>query len=286
MRRHRASDVILNAGGRCRRQGLVPSTGSAVLLAVFAHPDDETFRCGGTLALLASRGVRVHILAATHGEAGSRGDPPLCLPEELAVLREKELACACRALGLQPPILLDYRDGHLAEADPEEVIERIVRAIRGLGPQAMLSFGPDGLSGHPDHVAIGHLAAEAFRRAGEPSAYPEQLDRGLMPHAPARLYQMAVLRSLADRLGMKQVRPIPDKEITLSVDVSPVWEKKMAAIRCHASQHGVTSILRTSLDRQRLFLGTETFRLALSRPGPAGEAGDLLEELGVPIPQH
>lgn len=255
---------------------------SRVLLAVFAHPDDETFRCGGTLALLATRGVRVHLVTATRGEAGSRGDPPLCLPEELAMLRKKELACACRALGLQPPILLDYCDGYLAEADPEEVIERIVRAIRQLRPQAMLSFGPDGLSGHPDHVAIGHLAAEAFHRAGEPGAYSEQADQGLTPHAPARLYQIAVPRSLAERLGMKQVHPVPDEEITLSVDVSPVWEKKMAAIRCHATQHDVTPILKAPPERQRLFLGVETFRLGPSRPAPAEVAGDLLEELGIP----
>jgi len=252
-----------------------------VLLAVFAHPDDETFRSGGTLALLSERGVRVHILTATRGEAGSRGEPPLCLPEELAAWREKELACACRALGLQPPILLDYQDGRLAEVDQEEIVERIVRYVRALRPQTMLSFGPDGLSGHPDHVAIGHLAAEAFRQAGEPSAYHEQLDQGLIPHAPTRLYQMAVPRSLAERLGMKQVHPVPDEDVTLSVDVTPVWEKKMAAIRCHATQHSVTPILKAPAERQRLFLGVETFRLALSGLAGDGAEGDMLEGIGV-----
>jgi LmbE family N-acetylglucosaminyl deacetylase len=77
------------------------------LLAVLAHPDDEVFRCGGTLALLVRRGVRVHLLTATRGEAGSCGDPPLCTPEELPALRKRELRCACAALGIEPPHLFD-----------------------------------------------------------------------------------------------------------------------------------------------------------------------------------
>ncbi|MHB1414703.1 MAG: PIG-L deacetylase family protein [Chloroflexota bacterium] len=252
-----------------------------MLLAVFAHPDDETFRCGGTLALLAARGVRVCLVTATRGEAGSVGDPPLCLAEELAARREQELYCACRALGIEPPRLLDYADGHLAEAEPGEVGERIVRAIRELRPQVMLTFGPDGLSGHPDHVAIGHLAAEAFLHAGDRTAYPEHLEYGLAAHLPSELYQVAVPRGLAERLGMRQVRAVADEEITLSVDVTSAWEAKMAAIRCHATQHGVTPILRAPAERQRLFLGTETFRLAYSRLSPArGQQGILGRLLG------
>lgn len=258
----------------------MPEVECPVLLAVFAHPDDETFRCGGTLALLAGRGVRVHLVTATRGEAGSCGDPPLCLPEELAFWRGKELACACLALGVEAPIVLDYADGHLVEAEPERIVEQIVGEIRALRPQAMISFGPDGLSGHPDHVTLGRLTMEAFLQAGERNAYPEQLDRGLTPHAPGRLYQIAVPRSLAERLGMKQVHPVPDEEITLTVDVGPVWEKKLAAIRCHATQHGVTPILKAPVERQREFLGAETFRLALSRPMPVGVDSDMFEEIG------
>ena len=83
------------------------------LLAVFAHPDDETFRPGGTLALLARRGIKVHILTLTHGEAGSCGEPALCTPDELFSVRERELRCACAALGIEPPRMLDYPDGQL-----------------------------------------------------------------------------------------------------------------------------------------------------------------------------
>lgn len=193
---------------------------SLVLLAVFAHPDDEAYRPGGTLALLARHGVRVHLLTATRGESGSCGDPPLCAPEELPVVRERELRCACAALGIEPPRILDYEDGHLSRADPEEIIVQILGAVNEVRPQVMLTFGPDGLSGHPDHVAIGRCAAEAFCRADEVAA----------------LYTVAVPRSLAARLEMKRVQAVPDEAIALSVDVSPMWEAKLAAICCHVTQ--------------------------------------------------
>jgi LmbE family N-acetylglucosaminyl deacetylase len=215
-----------------------------------AQPDDETFRPGGTLALLAQRGVRVQVLTATRGQAGSCGAPPLCLPEELPAMRERELRCACAALGIQPPILLDYQDGLLAEADHGKIVSEIQAVVREVRPQMMLTYGPDGVSGHPDHIAIGRFAAEAFRRAGDLVA----------------LYRMAVPRSLAEKLGMTQIHAVPDETITLSVDVSSVWEAKMTAIRCHRTQLGESPILAAPQERQRLFLGQEHFQRMLFRP--------------------
>jgi LmbE family N-acetylglucosaminyl deacetylase len=222
----------------------------ANLPAVFAHPDDETFRPGRTLALLARRGVRVQVLTATRGQAGSRGDPPLCPPKELPALRERELRCACAALGIQPPILLNYQDGQLSEADPERIVSEILAVVRNVRPQIILTYGPDGVSGHPDHIAIGHFATETFHRAGEVVA----------------LYTIAVPRSLAETLGMTQIHTVPDDAISLTVDVSTVWEAKMAAIRCHRTQLGESPILRASPEKQRLFLGTEHFQRTLFRP--------------------
>jgi LmbE family N-acetylglucosaminyl deacetylase len=223
---------------------------SATLLAVFAHPDDETFRCGGTLTLLAQRGTRVQVLTATRGQAGSRGDPPLCTPEELSAVRESELCCACAALGIQPPIFLDYQDGQLSEADPERIVSEILAVIRDVRPQIILTYGPDGVSGHPDHIAIGRFTTEAFRRVLDVLA----------------LYTIVVPRSLAETLGMKQLHTVPDDAITLTVDVSTVWEAKMAAIHCHRTQFWKSPILRASSEKQRLFLGTEHFQKTLFRP--------------------
>lgn len=221
------------------------------LLAVFAHPDDEAYRPGGTLALLAQRGVQVHVLTATRGQAGSRGEPPLCAPDELPAVRERELRCACETLGIEPPRQLEYEDGHLSKADPEEITAQILKIVDEVCPQVMLSFGPDGLSGHPDHVAIGRCAAEAFHRAPQVSA----------------LYTVAVPRSLAKRLDMKRVWAVPDEAIALSVDVLPVWDAKLAAIRCHATQLSSSPMMRAPEERQRLFFGTEHFaRAAVRQP--------------------
>jgi len=221
------------------------------LLAIFAHPDDESFRPGGTLAMLARRGVRAQVLTATRGGMGSCGEPPLCASEELTAMREGELHCACAALGIEPPILLNYQDGHLAEVDPETIIAEILSVMTDVRPQVMLTFGPDGLSGHPDHIAIGQFAAKAYRQSGDVSA----------------LYTLAVPQSLADTLGMSQIHALPDKAITLAIDVSEAWEAKMKAIQCHATQMGSSPITRAPLERQRLFLGTEHFVLAARREG-------------------
>lgn len=213
------------------------------LLAVFAHPDDETYRCGGTLALLARREGRVQVLTATRGEAGACGDPPLCRPEELPFVREKELRCACATLGILPPRLLAYPDSRLDQVAPAQLTERILDVVRQARPQVMLTFGPDGLSGHPDHIAIGKCAAEAFQQAGDVAA----------------LYTVAVPRSIAERLGLQQLRAVPDEAVSLTVDVSPVWEAKLAAVRCHATQLSASPVTRMSDEKQRLFLGTEHF---------------------------
>jgi LmbE family N-acetylglucosaminyl deacetylase len=206
------------------------------------------------LALLARRGVRVHVLTATRGEAGSRGDPPLCTPEELPAVRERELRCACAALGIQPPRLLGYPDGGLAEVDEEEAVAQVVAAIRELRPQVLLTWPPDGLSGHPDHIAVSRWTALAFQRAVT-----------VGPDAPTALYHLAVPRSVAQALGLAHLHAVPDEEIGVAVDVTAVWEQKMAAIRCHRTQLGGSPILAAPEEKQHLFLGREHFRQAQAR---------------------
>lgn len=239
-------------------------TNNLALLAIFAHPDDETFRCGGTLALLAHRGVHVQVLTATRGQAGSCGDPPLCTPAQLPAVRERELRCACAALGIQPPILLDYVDGQLADADPEQIVTEILAVADALRPQAILTYGPDGVSGHPDHVAIGRFAAEAFQRT----------------ETIAALYTLAVPQTLATTLGMTQIHAVPDAVITHTVDGTAAWTAKMAAVRCHRTQLGESPILRATADKQRLFLGTEHFQRPLFRANlQATQEQDIFNQL-------
>jgi N-acetylglucosamine malate deacetylase 2 len=219
------------------------------LLAVFAHPDDETFRPGGTLALLARQGVQVVVLTFTRGQAGSCGEPPLCTLAELPAVRERELHCACAALGIQSPQLLDYADGHLQEVNAETMITHILSVMNEIKPQVLLSFGLDGLSGHLDHIAVGQWAAEAFHRI----------------EAVAALYTVAVPQSLAQKLDMRQLHSVPDEAIALTVDVSSVWETKLAAMHCHATQLSSSPMMSAPAEGQRLFFGREYFVRALSR---------------------
>ena len=243
----------------------------ADLLAVFAHPDDEAFRCGGTLALLARRGVRVQVLTATRGQAGSCGDPPLCAPAELPLLRERELRCACAALGIAPPILLDYADGALADVDETAATAQVVTVIEQVHPTVLLTWPPDGLSGHPDHCAVSRWTARAYAQASAWGAL-----------APAALYHLAMPESLARTLGLTSLHVVADAQITLVVNVETVWERKLTAIGCHRTQFKESPILTAPPARQRLFLGTEHFIRHTPRGGtPVANHRDCMQELEV-----
>jgi LmbE family N-acetylglucosaminyl deacetylase len=224
------------------------------MLAVFAHPDDESFRCGGTLALLARRGAHVQLLTFSRGEAGLCGDPPLCRPDQLATVRARELRCACSALGINPPILLDYPDGALAQVDEEEALGQILPVIRELQPQVLVTWPPDGLSGHPDHAAVSGWTSLAFRRAAS-----------LGTLVPTAVYHLAVPRSIAQTLGLVHLHAVPYEDITLEVDVTAFWDQKLAAIHCHRTQTDGSPILTAPAEKQRLFLGREHFRRAHAR---------------------
>ena len=205
--------------------------------------------------------MRVWVLCATRGEAGV----PDLAPEPAGRVRQAELQCACRALGIEPPRILDYRDGTLPRVGEGRAIEQVVRVVRDLRPQVLLSWPPDGVSGHPDHVAVSRWTGEAFRRAADPAAYPEHEAEGLSSHAAAVLYHIVMPRSLAEALTMTHLHTVPDEAVTLAVDVSAVWEAKLAAIHCHRTQMGGSPILDAPEEKQRLFLGMEYFRLAMAR---------------------
>ena len=231
------------------------------LVAIFAHPDDETYRAGGTLALLAQERAQVWVLCATRGEWGI----PKLRPEEAGEVRQAELECACRALGINLPRFLDYQDGTLSKVNEEQAIGQVVRAIRELRPQALLTWPPDGVSGHPDHVAVSRWTEKALHQATDPAAYPEHQTEGLSPHAVSALYHIVVPRSLAEALKMNHLHTVPDEAVTLTVDVSAVWDTKMTAIYCHHSQVTNSPILDAPEEQQHLFLGTEYFQEVMAQ---------------------
>jgi LmbE family N-acetylglucosaminyl deacetylase len=158
------------------------------ILAVFAHPDDETYCAGGTLARYVAQGAEVMVVSATRGDAGQIRDAHLATRRTLGRVREQELLLACQRLGVQHSLCLDYGDGMLHEADQGELVARVVQIIRTFRPDVVITFGPDGAYGHPDHIVIGEATTKAFRMAGDPEQFPGQREGGVGPHLASRLY--------------------------------------------------------------------------------------------------
>ena len=144
------------------------------LMAVLAHPDDESLGFGGTLAKYAADGIEVFLLTATRGGSGRyrglRGDDPRHPGQAaLAEIRGAELHAAASALGVKEVSCLDYPDQHLDRADPLQAIARIVTHLRRVRPDVVVTFGPDGAYGHPDHIAISQLTTAAIVAAANPA---------------------------------------------------------------------------------------------------------------------
>jgi N-acetylglucosamine malate deacetylase 2 len=193
------------------------------ILVFFAHPDDETMFLGGTLAYLAERGAEIHYLCATRGEGGEMGDPPICSREELGIVREKELRCAVRALGGKSVQFLGYQDPLVGpdnelysfSDDTDQVAEQIREIISVIKPQVILTHGPGGEYGHPAHIQAHQALISALSG---------------MEHPVVSVYAPAWL---SRETGKYTLEP------SIQVDISPLKEKKLKAIQCHRSQHGL-----------------------------------------------
>lgn len=234
-------------------------------MAVFAHPDDETFGCAGTMAKYAAQGTKVILVSATRGEVGEISDLSDATPETLGQAREGELRCAAAAIGAADVVFLDYIDGQVANADFDELVGKVVLAIRQYKPDVILTFGPEGAYGHPDHVTIHKATTQAWSVAADPEPYPEHLSVDIQPHHVDRLYYSAIPRTLWRENMMKAVeyglprvgflseegantRPggdaapegaefgTPDELVTTAIDISAYAEQKYNAIHCHRSQ--------------------------------------------------
>lgn len=173
------------------------------ILGVYAHPDDEVFCAGGTLAKYVAAGAEAMVVSATRGQAGQIRSAQIATRYTLGQVREQELHLGCQRLGIQHSVCLDYGDGTLQGMNPEILIRHISEIIRSFRPDVVLTFGPDGGYGHPDHVTISNVTTAACKRAGDAAQFPEQITAGLTPHRPAQLYHSLFPRrhlSLLDRL--------------------------------------------------------------------------------------
>ncbi len=246
------------------------------LMCVLAHPDDESLATGGILAKYAASGVQTYLVMATRGERGWLGtaaDNPG--PEALGRLREAELRAAAQVLGLQEVVFLDYQDGELDRADHAEAIAKIVTHLRRVRPHVVVTFDPNGMYGHPDHVAISQLTTTAVAVAADPGY--QGLTRGA-PHRVAKMYYRAFVRAEQEayeatfgRLAMpvdsveRRFTAWPEWAITTRIDTSAYWEQVWRAIACHRSQlPGQQRLDAVPGEEQVSLLGTQTYYRAMS----------------------
>jgi N-acetyl-1-D-myo-inositol-2-amino-2-deoxy-alpha-D-glucopyranoside deacetylase len=256
------------------------------VLAVFAHPDDESLACGGTLARLADAGVHVVLLCASRGERGSISDPALVPDGDLAAARSRELTDAAAALGIGRVIVTDHPDGELRWEDVAELHGEIVDLIERHRPDAVITFDEDGLYWHLDHIGVHERTYTAVCSFGDaaPPLYFVTMPKGIM---------RAIVEAAHDKEGAPLDSSFwgiaPDafgeaaEPPTFTIDVRPWIGRKLAALRCHRTQMGANNPLAwIDEDQARTRLGTEYFR----RAAIAGRDESPLEQLGEAVPSN
>ena len=271
------------------------------ILAILAHPDDEGV-CSGTLAMNVRRGGRSTLICATRGEVGEISDPALATPDTLGEVRERELREACAILGIDPPIFLDYRDSGMQDTehnhdprafingDRSAMVGRLVREIRRLRPDVVITFEPFGIYGHPDHRFVSELVTDAFAIAGSAELYPDEGE----PWQPATLYYCTFVREWFQRWVESArreadepppVRPemgTPEADVTTIVDISEVLEVKRRALLSHRTQLNPKAPWnREWTEEQKRVFGFEAFVRA-APPAAPGERDELFGAAGSP----
>lgn len=222
-------------------------TESLKLLAVFPHPDDESLGLGPTLVKYATEGIETYLVCATRGERGWTG-PAETHPgfQSLGRIREGELRCAAVPLGLHEVTFLDYIDGEVDQADPQDAIAQITAHVRRIRPQVVVTFPLDGFYGHPDHIAMSQLTAGALVRAAD-CDYRDALD--LPPFTVAKYYHMIdthkLVQAFAETIGPismeidgveREHTGWPEWAATARLDTREYFDLAWQAVLCHQSQ--------------------------------------------------
>lgn len=205
---------------------MTKSTSRRSILHVYAHPDDESFGNPATIKFYANQGVRMGLLTLTRGEAGLTNG--VCKPDELGDVREKELKAACRVLGVEDMTLWNYPDGGLKSIEDSEILPHIEEFIRSSSPDVVVTYGEDGVTGHPDHIAVGGWATKAFLQLvrENPGAAPKRLYHRTSPAKRREIYNRSDLVYRDDYTTIVDGRGIPNT--------------RLKAHACHRSQKQAT----------------------------------------------
>jgi LmbE family N-acetylglucosaminyl deacetylase len=257
------------------------------VLAVFAHPDDESLACGGTLARLSDLGATVVLLCASRGELGFVSDLSLVPNGDLGHIRTNELCAAARVLGLRTVLVRDHPDGYLRWAQASRLDIDIAATIRQFEPDAVITFDEDGLYWHVDHVGVHERTSRIVSSLGDaaPALYYVTMKPGMMCDVAHRARSK---RWAPPHAGLWSIEPAafgaPPRARTFDIDARPWVGRKLAALQCHQSQMGSVNPF-SLLDETDAceWLGIECFR----RAPIAGRNTRLLEQLAdesVPSP--
>lgn len=258
-------------------------------MVIVAHPGDEAFGFGGAIAQAAGLGAYVVVVCATRGRFDPRlvEKPPApggrnrhysrpVVWRNLDTVREDEMRRSVALLGVNVLRVLDYAEEALATTDLDELTGRLVQPIRMHRPEVILSFGPDGVTGDGDHIAVSRATDAAFREAAEPLAHEDDLEEDQVAWRAAKLYQLVVPRTqLATLAGLApDDYGSPDGTDTLTLELGELSRLKLAAISRHVSQTGSQGPFHDWTPEMRDgFLGTEHYRLVASNlPVAAGSA--------------
>ncbi|MGZ5354167.1 MAG: PIG-L deacetylase family protein [Actinomycetota bacterium] len=252
---------------------------------VFAHPDDDTYGVAGALALHAGPNLEVTVVLATSGDAGLIADDSLATRDTLGAVREGEDREAWGALGIDPALhFLRYPDCGVGDLPAEELVAQVLAILQEARPDVVVTFGPDGVTGHADHVAVGAATTAAFHsaRAAGAAGFVRLLHVGIPQSSLDRLDELQRQRGLEpiDPTGEFQPRGVPDAAVGVVVDCSSVYEAKLDALRRHRTQAELQDV---PFEVWPEMLGTEAFVLAFPEREPGGPVlHDVFE--GLPTP--
>ena len=235
------------------------------LLYVGAHPDDEVFFAGGTLAKYVEEGAGVSIVCATRGERGSTSD--LCSIDELPKVREAELISAMQVLGINDVHFLPYEDQKLSKAPPDEIRRHLVGLIRQIKPQIVVTFDPQGANQHTDHMAISLFTSDAVPAAADSRFFPELGPAHLVERL---LWHPTILFRVPEEVDLPSY-----PGIDFLLDVSRWRDKKADAIRAHRTQLPGLGKLFFEKPKGRRTFCREAFRLAYGPRPQSVPADDL-----------
>ena len=274
-------------------------------MTIHAHPDDESSKGAGSVALYSDAGVKASLVCCTGGEEGDILNPAMDLPEvreNIGAVRRQELAKAAKIIGYRDVIYLGYRDSGMPESEAnnnpdcfanaplDEAVERLVRIIREEKPHVIVTY-PDDQQGyqHPDHLKVFDISIPAWEAAGDPTKFLQSGD----PWMPLKLYyttwsraRIEALHAMFKKLELESPfndawfdRPSQDHRITTKINVSDHSQRRTDALLAHATQVDPESPFWFGLpsDKSAEAYPWDDYILAFNRVGPIGEEKDLFE---------